>query len=188
MAIQKTRQKVRVKVINKKTKAVISDAVETNSYGNALVWLKIPSVRGVTEKFVVEVTHVEDHQFKTPYAQRLATQQRNQAQAEAWAKEREAKAVVRSRARIMNQIELAFVKNGRDAVQFVTCDTCDALATLLKIPHLTPGAVVIDPEQILGAACEFHNPYKGSTTIECNRLEFFYEGIRQIAIKAAATA
>ena len=71
--------------------------------------------------------------------------------------ERQGKQRVQRRKRIMNQIELAFVKKGKDAVNFVTCDKCDAMAKFLGLAFENPGATVIDPDQITGAWCEEHD-------------------------------
>ena len=56
------------------------------------------------------------------------------------------------------------------------------------------GATVIDEDAIVGALCQPHiqsTPYsyynrysqKPVTKVSCTQLEFFYDGIRQIAVK-----
>lgn len=150
-------------------------------------------------------------QYKQTYDQRvkaLAASERRRERLEKKqaqeALERQEKELVQRRNRIMNQVELAFMQKGRDAVNFVTCDKCSALATRLCLGYENHGSPVIDPEQITGAVCEEHGkhpysansaqskyfgpymlPYKTTATIACNRLEFFYDGLRQIVIKAA---
>jgi len=54
------------------------------------------------------------------------------------------------------------------------------------------GATVIDAEQITGALCASHEPwwrmYKTTAFIKCSRLEFFYDGIKQIYVNPEAAA
>lgn len=190
MAIQQAKQRYRVRVLDKASKAVLSDGEQNGTYG-AFVHLAVPKTIGVPDKYIVEIEYLGDHQFKQPYAKRLAAQQRNDERAKKAEAERQAKALVLRRNRIMNQIELAFAKNGKDAVKFVTCDECEAPAKVLGLTHENPGATVIDPEQITGALCEEHNrkwqwPFKTTAVIECALLEFFYDGIRQIYINRPA--
>ena len=112
--------------------------------------------------------------------------------------ERQEKELVQRRQRIINQIELAFVKKVQGAVDFITCDQCNAQASHLGLAYENPGSQVIDSEQITGAWCENHHgtthngtfykgkrPYKTKAEVACDRLEFFYDGLRQICIKAA---
>lgn len=195
MAIQQAKKRYRVIVKDKESGKVIKDEEQTSTYGVHIgSWNTpglTPTVLGAPQSFVVTVEYVGDFQYKQPYAKRLAAQQRNDESRKKRKDEDEAKALVRRRARIMNQIELAFVKNGKDAVQFVTCDKCEAPATVLCLTHENPGATVIDPEQITGAVCDSHNnkwswPFKTTAVIKCNILEFFYDGIKQIYINRAA--
>lgn len=89
----------------------------------------------------------------------------------------------------MNQIELAFVKQGKDAVKFVTCGTCSDLATVLVLSHLNPGSDVIQPDQIVGALCANHcSPHSVLTVVPCAILEFFYDGLKQIYVNRALAA
>ena len=156
--------------------------------------MAIPKKIGDTNIYTVRVTYIGEHQYKQPYAKRLATQQRNEERAKKLEAERKEKELVSRRARIMNQVELAFVKNGKEAMQFITCDECEDLATQLLLTHLNPGSDVISPEQVAGArceACKISNhwmPFKTKAHIECSRLEFFFDGIKQICIKAPARA
>jgi hypothetical protein len=148
-----------------------------------------------------------EKQYKQTYQQRVKAMAASEKRREKWQKEherqeleRQEKELVQRRERVMNQIELAFVKEGKDAVNFVTCDQCSAKATHLGLAYTTPGSQVIDPDQITGAWCEKHHgyihtyngtsrfipgyrPYKTKEAIECNKLEFFYDGLRQISIK-----
>jgi hypothetical protein len=190
MAIQKSKSRIRIKVINKRTRKVVSDYENTGSYG-AFVHLPMPTKMGAPDNYVVEVEYLGEHQFKTPYAKRLAAQQKNEEAAKKRKVEQDEKALVLRRKRIMNQIELAFEKKGKDAVKFVTCDECDAPAKVLGLTHENPGGAVISPEQVTGALCESHNnkyywPYKTAAVIDCSVLEFFYDGLKQIYINRAA--
>jgi|HubBroStandDraft_5_1064220.scaffolds.fasta_scaffold73488_2 hypothetical protein len=192
MPIQQVRKRYRVIIRDKKSGQVLTDAEQTSTYGVFIRGLT-PTLLGVPQSYVVTVEYVGDYQFKSPYAKRLAAQQRNEELRKKHEVERQAKALVLRRIRIMNQIELAFVKNGKDAVHFVTCDKCEALATVLGLTHENPGATVIDPEQITGAMCANHDskwswPFKSTAVIECAILEFFYDGIKQIYVNRAATA
>jgi hypothetical protein len=98
----------------------------------------------------------------------------------------------RSRRRIKNQIDYAF-KSGPESgsepvAKYITCGNCDAPAEFLRLSReVPPGAAVLDESLITGATCaEHNNPGYCAITqaaIPCSRLEFFYNGIRQIGIK-----
>jgi hypothetical protein len=101
------------------------------------------------------------------------------------------------RARIINQIELAFEKKGKDAAKFITCDNCSGVATLLHLVH-TPEGSAIPFEDIAGAQCLTcaaipagvsvsavrPNPhaYRAEACVPCEQIEFFYQGLRQLYI------
>jgi len=169
----------------------------TDGYASREVFLRVPVGKkvGKTITYTVEVTYLGEKQYKQTLAQRTKAFKRNQERSKKWKEEqerlevqRQEKELVQRRQRIVNQIELAFVKQGRDAVNFVTCDKCDAPATHLGLAFENPGSRVIDTDQITGAWCEKHDnqygrPYKTKAVIACNLLEFFYDGLRQIYIK-----
>ena len=184
MAIQQSKSRLKMKVVHKKSGTVLQDHETTSTYG-AFVHLPMPTKVGLTERYIVEVRYLGEHQFTTPYAKRLAAQQKSEERRKKWQQEQNEKALILRRNRIMNQIELAFVKNGKDAVKFVTCDVCDAPAKVLGLTHENPGSMVINPDQITGALCEDHKrgrPFKTTALIECALLEFFYDGVKQIYI------
>lgn len=190
MAIQQAKKRYRVIVKDKKSGRVLSDVEQSSTYGVFIHGLT-PQRLQVPESYIVTVEYVGDHQYKQPYAKRLAAQQRNEEARKKREQKEAEKSLVLRRNRIMNQIELAFEKKGKDAVKFVTCDECDDVAKVLGLTHENPGSQVIAPEQISGAMCEVHNnnyhkPYKTTAVIDCSRLEFFYDGIKQIYIAAAA--
>jgi hypothetical protein len=185
--IQKSKQRFNVKVINTKTGKVMSDAEETSTHG-PVIFFKIPKKIGAPDRYIVEVEYLGEKHFKVAYAKRLAVQTRNQELNAKYQKEQAEQALVLRQNRIMNQIELAFEKKGKHAVLFVTCDQCEAPATLLGLTHENPGSAVIAAEQITGAMCASHNnnyyrPFKTTVVIECSRLEFFYDGLKQIYVK-----
>jgi hypothetical protein len=97
------------------------------------------------------------------------------------------------RKRITNQIDHAFQSghSGSGPVEtFITCSHCDGPAALLALSLPIPiGATVLDESTITDARCSEHeNTYPRSVNkILCANLEFLYEGIRQIAIKAKAS-
>jgi hypothetical protein len=96
------------------------------------------------------------------------------------------------RKRIANQIDHAFQSghSGSGPVEtFITCSHCDGPAALLALSRPIPiGATVLDESTITDARCSEHeNTYPRSVNkVLCADLEFLYEGIRQIAIKAKA--
>ena len=176
----------------------------TDTYGRD-VYLRIPVGKkiGKAEQFIVTVTYLGEKQYKQTYAQRVKAMASSDKRREKWQKQhterekqRQEKELVQRRDRIMNQIELAFVKQGKDAVNFVTCDECNALAAYLGLAYEDPGSQVIDPDQITGAWCETHhgqiNKYNNTfypgygtkAAIACNLLEFFYDGLRQLYVKS----
>jgi hypothetical protein len=182
--IQKSRPRFRVRLAEKATGQVISDHESSWPYA------PIPQPKNIGDfaEYVVEVTYLGDHQFKKPYEKRLAAHKRQEEAAAAHAAEEAKKATIRRRARIMNQIELAFVKQGKDAVKFVTCDVCSDLATVLTLSHENPGSDVINPDQITGARCDNHKPWPNAKVpvVPCAILEFFYDGVKQIYINSPA--
>ncbi len=167
--------------------------------GGSTLYLRVPisKVIGRVDEFTVSVEYLGEKQYKQTYQQRVKSlassekrRERLEKEQERLKKERDEKQLVQRRNRIVNQIELAFVKEGKEAVNFVTCDKCDGAATHLGLTHENAGSQVIDNDQITGAWCEDHDdkydrPYKTTATIECARLEFFYNGLRQIYVKAA---
>jgi hypothetical protein len=177
-----------------------------NGTGSRDVFLRIPVGKtiGKAEKFIVTVTYLGEKQYKTSYQARAKAMAASEKRAEKYAKERAAaelaekeKQLVQRRNRIVNQVELAFVKEGKDAVNFVTCDTCNAIATYLGLAYENPGSQIIDNDQITGAWCDGHfrpqmmqsqyaRPFKTEAFIACSALEFFYDGVRQISIKPTA--
>lgn len=109
-------------------------------------------------------------------------------------KERE-KCRLFTRKRITNQIDHAFQtgQSGSEPVaKYITCNHCSGPADFLYLNRtVPPGAAVLDETTIDGAVCTEHNYaakhayYKKQVTeiFPCALLEFFYTGIRQIAIK-----
>jgi hypothetical protein len=126
-------------------------------------------------------------------AEKAARAARRQEQAE-WAGKREAERVKRLaqlRQRIQHQVDHAFSqgKHGTEpAAKYITCQHCDAPAAFLSLSAMPPrGVAVLDEDLIVGAQCSEHNfNYHGQqqAKIPCSRLEFFYDGVRQIAIKS----
>jgi hypothetical protein len=187
MTIQQSKKRYRVRTLDKKSGTVISDNESSWAYAQ----IPTPATIGVTYKLIVEVTYLGDHQYKQPYAKRLAVQQKNEEKAKKREADRQEKLLVLRRDRIMNQIELAFAKNGKDAVKFVTCDECDAPAKVLTLTHENSGSTTIDPDQITGALCDEHRgyrPFKTAAIIECSFLEFFYDGVKQIYVNKQTAA
>lgn len=125
----------------------------------------------------------------------LARAEENRKREEEAARIRKAK-----RVRITQQIDHAFQtghESGSEPVaKYITCDTCSSPADFLYVnTPLAPGAAVLDEGTITDAVCAQHNMatnqwqrqyyYKHvAEIIPCARLEFFYTGIRQIAIKS----
>jgi len=165
--------------------------------GTVFLSLKVPKKLGKPKTYTVTVEYLGEKQYKQTYAQRVNAHQKNQDRVRKFKEEqarleleKQEKELIQRRQRIMNQIELAFVKEGKEAVNFVTCDKCDAKAKLLGLQFENPGSSVIVPEQITGAWCEEHDnkykrPFKTKAAIACGRLEFFYDGLRQIYVKAS---
>jgi hypothetical protein len=97
------------------------------------------------------------------------------------------------RQRVKNQVDHAFAvgKHGTEpAAKFITCGHCSAPAVLLGLGERLAGAQVINEDAIVGVVCGEHNKYTWFTQnwvekIPYDRLEFFYDGVRQIAVKAA---
>ena len=159
--------------------------------------LVCPKKAGESVTYSVTLRYVGEKQFAKSKAQRQKEFDKRQEREKKSAEKRKQKELEQNEAelilrrkRIMNQVELAFVKKVMGAVDFITCDECNAPATFLGLTHENPGSQVIDPDQITGAWCNQHDnqhkrPYKTTATIACNRLEFFYDGLRQIYVKDA---
>lgn len=200
MSVQQSKKFYRIIVKDKKTGRVISDEEQRNNVflGSWNHGFLIPQHLQAPQSFIMTVEFLREEHYKKPYAARLAAQQKGQNKAKvisaARQKEIDAaneKALVLRRARIMNQIELAFEKKRKDAIKFVTCDSCNDVVKWIGLSHDNPGSTVIDPEQITGAWCaeHFHMhtnrqywPYKTTAVVDCSWLEFFYDGLRQIYI------
>ena len=122
-----------------------------------------------------------------------------QAEKDKWVAEA-AQRVVNIRERIKRQVDHAFAlgKHGTEpAAKYITCQHCDGPAAVVCLNQpLARGAAVLDEATIVGACCANHiqnAPYSyytrygrngNVTQVPCTKLEFFYDGIRQIAIKA----
>jgi len=106
---------------------------------------------------------------------------------------------VHLRQRIKHQVDHAFGlgKHGTEsAAKYITCQHCDGPAAVVCLSQpLARGAAVLDEDTIVGALCQQHIQYqpwgyysrysgKTATKVPCSDLEFFYDGIRQIAIKS----
>lgn len=179
----------------------------TTDYGNrsVIVWLDVPKKIGEVRKYTVTVEYLGEKQYKQTYQQRVKALASSEKRREKYEKEREQqelqrqeKELIQRRNRIANQVELAFVKKVQGAVDFITCDECDDKAAYLGLAYENPASQVIDSEQITGAWCEKHHgntyngrfypnyrPFKTKAAIACERLEFFYDGLRQLCVKAA---
>ena len=176
-----------------------NETTGTFTYGRThfVYGLSVPTKVGEMATYIVTVEYLGERKYKRTFAQRTKAFDRNQERRkqrdEEQAKldlERQEKQLVQRRRRIMNQIELAFVNGVATAVNFITCDKCDATAKFLGLAYENPGSDVIDPEQITGAWCPAHNethlrPFKTKIAIACERLEFFYDGLRQLYVKTA---
>ena len=155
---------------------------------------------GQTKTYTVTVEYLGPKEYKQTYKQRVKALASSEKRREKYQKEHERqelerheKELIQRRARIVNQIELAFVKKVQGAVDFITCDECSATAAFLGLVYETPGSQVIDFDQISGAWCALHHSvdphfthrhFKTQGVIACDRLEFFYDGLRQICVKA----
>jgi len=121
-------------------------------------------------------------------AQRDAKRQQAKLATEKWRQEAEQRRL-NLRQRIKSQVDHAFAvgKSGTEpAAKYITCQHCDAPAVCLVLSRaLTPGACVLDEDSIDGALCAEHSNYGISRAerVSCSRLEFLYDGVRQIAIK-----
>jgi hypothetical protein len=128
---------------------------------------------------------------KAARAVRTQAKRAQRAEWEAKAKAEQLKREANLRNRVKQQVDHAFAqgKHGTEpAAKFITCQHCDAPAALLVLSQMPArGTAVLDEDLIVGTECATHNyrPYRGSGNpkISCDRLEFFYDGIRQIAIK-----
>ena len=130
-------------------------------------------------------------------AARAAKSQARQAQRDQWRAEAEQR-IVNLRKRIRQQVDHAFAlgKHGTEpAAKYITCQHCDGPAAVVCLNQpIARGASVLDEDTIVGALCAAHiqyTPYnyynRGRSgdvvKIPCAKLEFFYDGVRQIAIK-----
>jgi hypothetical protein len=134
-------------------------------------------------------------------AEKAAQAVKSQARKERYAKyQAEAdERTVHLRQRIRNQVDHAFSlgKHGTESVaKYITCQHCDGPAAVVCLSQpLARGAAVLDEDTIIGALCQSHiqhqpwgyysrNSGNAATKVPCSDLEFFYDGIRQIAIKS----
>ena len=134
-------------------------------------------------------------------AEKAAQAVKSQARKEQYAKyQAEAdERTVHLRQRIRNQVDHAFSlgRHGTESVaKYITCQHCDGPAAVVCLSQpLARGAAVLDEDTIIGALCQSHiqhqpwgyySRYSGKTAtkVPCSDLEFFYDGIRQIAIKS----
>jgi hypothetical protein len=173
-------------------------------------WTKVPPpVEGAKGEIVVRIQWEctmnhraaprPKHVIQAEYAQRAAEwakkdKERREHQAK-WEKE-QAEETARLRQRISHQVDHAFAlgKQGTEpAAKYITCGHCNRPAALLGLnTPLAPGVAVLDEDTIETALCDEHGKKqnqqyyigKSKVVIPCDRLEFFYDGIRQIAIKA----
>lgn len=107
-----------------------------------------------------------------------------------WEEERRLE-LINLRQRVKHQVDHAFAlgKSGTEAAsKFITCQHCNSPAEYLGLSMKLSGAAVIDEDTIAGVLCKNHNthPYYSQNwgeKIACSRLEFFYDGVRQIAVK-----
>jgi hypothetical protein len=139
----------------------------------------------------------QEKQARLDAAQKRAQEEAKYAQQR---QEQEDKLAKAKRRRITQQIDHAFMtghESGSEPVsKYITCDTCSSPADFIYVnAPLAPGAAVLDETTITDAVCALHNGaanqrqrqyhYKHvADIVPCSRLEFFYTGIRQIAIKA----
>ena len=135
-------------------------------------------------------------------AEKAAKLVKQQARAEEDRKREEFAAQMRiaKRRRITQQVDHAFMtgheSGSEPASKYITCDQCSGPADFIYVnTALAPGAAVLDENTITDAVCALHNyatnqwrrqyDYKHvAEIVPCSRLELFYTGIRQIAIKA----
>jgi hypothetical protein len=120
-------------------------------------------------------------------AARAAKSQARREERERWKKEA-AQRVLNLRQRIKHEVDHAFAvgKSGTEpASKYITCEHCHAPAAYLCLNRaITRGAAVLDEDTIVGALCAAHGQHHGNlVVVPCSKLEFFYDGIRQIAIK-----
>lgn len=105
---------------------------------------------------------------------------------------------VNLRNRIRTQVDHAFAqgKHGTEpASKYITCQHCEAPADFIALNQaMARGAVTVDEDTIVGALCNQHSKYgvygwqssyskSRVEKIPCSKLEFFYDGVRQIAVK-----
>jgi hypothetical protein len=197
----KIKHRVRTRVADVKGRVFQdNETTDTFTYGRThwVNGLSVPTKIGEKATYIVTVEYLGECQYKQTFEQRTKAFDRNQERTKKWKEEqakleleRQEKQLVQRRCRITNQIELAFVKQVATAVNFITCDKCHATATFLGLAYENPGSDVIDPDQITGAWCQEHDnkyqrPFKTKAAIACERLEFFYDGLRQLYVKNSA--
>ena len=118
------------------------------TYGRRIhVNLDVPKTVGEVREYTVTVEYLGEHQYKQTYQQRVKALARSEERAKKWKEEnarleleRNEKQLVQRRQRIVNQIELAFVKKSQGAVDFITCDKCDAVAAYIGLAYEKPGS------------------------------------------------
>jgi hypothetical protein len=130
-------------------------------------------------------------------AERAKRSQARQAERAKWQAEADQR-TLNIRRRISQQVDHAFAlgKHGTEpAAKYITCHHCDASAAVVCLNQpIARGATVLDEETIVGALCSEHiqhTPYsyysryssRDVVKVPCAKLEFFYDGVRQIAIK-----
>ena len=128
-------------------------------------------------------------------AKRAVTQAAKNAARMEEQRKREKKAIAQLQERVKNQVDHAFAlgKHGTEpAAKFITCGHCNAPAEFLGLNQSLAGAQVVNEDAIVGVVCQEHDDVKNqyryytrgwADRIPCSRLEFFYDGVRQIAIK-----
>jgi hypothetical protein len=122
-------------------------------------------------------------------AQKIAkrdAERKAREEAEERRKEEQRRRVIAVRQRIVNQIELAFEKKMKTATEFVTCEHCNEKATQIIVQR-TPEGSAVPFEDIVSARCAdhakwFHRLCKGDPFVDCDRVEFFYDGLRQLHV------
>lgn len=156
-----------------------------------------PPVEGQKDKLTIELSWECTMNGRAPARpkdviaaekeRRAAERKQKDEQKAQWEKEQQER-IVNVRKRIKHQVDYAFItgKSGTEpASKYITCEHCSAPAEFLLLNQKpSPGAAVLDEDTIVGAICATHNWRNGNEVkIPCAKLEFFYDGIRQIAIK-----
>lgn len=120
-------------------------------------------------------------------AEAAARQAREEARdaAQREAQERRRLRIEAVRQHIVNQIELAFEKKMKTATEFVTCEHCHKKATQIVLERQPEGTTVFF-DQIVGARCADCAKWSKQPFVLCAKVEFFYDGLRQLHINKAA--